>query len=233
MQNKVGSIVEKNLLLVNLMKRAGFVAYPVLISTRDHSRLIVNSVQTQQFNRVICGVEFEGDLVLCDTEEPYCPFGILPYQDCNEDGLLISSESGKIIPIRTKKVDNSRFVETTAKINEKGDYTAESKIIYNGYYAISQRSRLSSGENNKYYSELLEHLGSSVTIDTCICTGLDNLDEDLEIVVKYKYQNSHKLEMSICILKCHYFTDRIITLLPGKNEPIRLIIILHARTGKK
>lgn len=81
LKDKMGSGVEKNLLLINLLGKAGFAANPVLISTRSHGRIYANQVHLRQFNRLLACVNLDAKKIFLDTQDRFCPFGLLPPDD--------------------------------------------------------------------------------------------------------------------------------------------------------
>ncbi len=88
-----GSIGDINLLLTLLLKKAGFKAYPVVLSTRSNGIINTHFPQLTQFNYVICMVVEDNNRYLLDASDKFCTFNLLPQKCLNGMGLYISEES--------------------------------------------------------------------------------------------------------------------------------------------
>ncbi len=89
MVQRRGNPIEKNLLLVSLLRYHGLAAYPVLISRRDHLRFDGRDHRLDQFNHILVMVDLGGDRVFCDVNVPVAWPGYLPPEDQVEAGILI------------------------------------------------------------------------------------------------------------------------------------------------
>lgn len=89
LDQKKGNSAEINLFLVALLKEAGIDASPVILSTRDHGRLIVNYPFLHYFNHVIVQVTADGQEFLCDATDNYSGYDRIPSNCINDKGLII------------------------------------------------------------------------------------------------------------------------------------------------
>ncbi len=188
-KDKKGSAVEKNLLLINLLKRAGLEAYPLLISTRNHGRFHDRWPQLQQLNHAIAGLRLGKSPYSLDTGDKYCPFGMLSPNDLSHKGLLVTDQNGLVIDIPMHKKVNMRHASTSATLTQEGDLICQTVLKFEGYRGMSERSKLSRKKEKDYIKEILEDRFSDVTIDTFKITGIDEIDTPLEARIDYRVHN--------------------------------------------
>ncbi|AEE18484.1 DUF3857 domain-containing protein [Dokdonia sp. 4H-3-7-5] len=108
-----GNIAEINLNLVALLRQAGFIAYPVLASTKAHG---VPSYPTLEgFNYVLAVVFLDDEYILLDASEKLAPPGVLPNRVINWEGLILRKNSTpkKINLFPTIKSRNDILVDAT------------------------------------------------------------------------------------------------------------------------
>ena len=89
-KEKNGNGAAINLLLVNLLKAAGFEARAALLSTKGHGRVNPSLPILSQFNHLTAWVKTGGKEYILDAAGNPMAFGILPVQDLNERALILS-----------------------------------------------------------------------------------------------------------------------------------------------
>ncbi len=89
MKEKTGNTANINLFLAGLLNAAGFEAYPVIISTRDHGKIKSDYPFAHFFNDVIVLVTVDGKHILTDATQALCPFNTIPPWCINEKGLVV------------------------------------------------------------------------------------------------------------------------------------------------
>ena|GEM_PF-3526469 len=107
LQGRRGNAIEKNLLLIALLRRAGLVADPVLISTLDHLRFDPRDRRLDQFNHVIVRWASPDEPVFLDAADPAGWFGLLPPAAAVDYGVWIAPDTGAIIEIPTAEFNNT------------------------------------------------------------------------------------------------------------------------------
>ena len=93
LQEKKANGAAINLLLLSLLQKAGFDAYPALLSTKSHGKVNPNHSMLDQFNHTICIVKFQNKQIALDAAGTSLPPGILPEEDLNHTALMLSEES--------------------------------------------------------------------------------------------------------------------------------------------
>ncbi|MEM7511703.1 MAG: DUF3857 domain-containing protein, partial [Bacteroidota bacterium] len=147
--NSVGEVFKKaegnsgeiNLIMTGMMKAAGLNAYPVLISTRRHGIMRKDYPIMSQFNHVITLVEVGEGWVALDAISKILDFGVLPVNDLNRAGLLITDETANWIDI--KPVSNYKHVTSVmasieddqlklgVRVQDKGYSGANCRVLFN------------------------------------------------------------------------------------------------------
>jgi len=88
-RDRRGNAIEKNLLLVALLRHHGYSAWPVLISRRSHLRFDHRDHRLDQFDHVIVLVEINGERVYCESNIANAWLGYLPPDDQVDAGVVI------------------------------------------------------------------------------------------------------------------------------------------------
>ncbi len=186
-EDRKGSRIEKNILLVNLLRHAGFEAYPVLIVTKDRGRLYEDWPQINQFNHVLAFLKIGEESYFLDASSKYCPFGLVSPEDLAGAGLAIYDEGGEVVTIPQPGCENLAVINTEGAINEEGDIRLSTKLQYTGYRGIGVRERLGKEKEEKEYIEdMLNDRFSNVVIDSFAVSGIDDVNEPLEMRVHYR-----------------------------------------------
>lgn len=149
LKSKTGNAAAINLYLLSFLRAAGFEAYPVILSTRDHGKIFYDYPFSIFFNYVIVVVNTtDGDYFL-DATDPLLAFNQIPSYCLNGYGLRMKkdevlwyklSEQSKT---STKSLLNIKFNENATECN--GSYMESSK----GYIAHNFRDEyIENGEED-------------------------------------------------------------------------------------
>ncbi|PIQ48296.1 MAG: hypothetical protein COW03_10665 [Cytophagales bacterium CG12_big_fil_rev_8_21_14_0_65_40_12] len=156
-----GSSAEINLLLINMLRKAGFEADPVMISTRTNGAIREYFPVSNQFNYVIAIVERgEVDLLL-DATDRTLPMNLLPVRCLNGNGWRVSDlRAGWIALNSNGQLGTSSFAEM--RINEEGDLIGKVEVNYLDYSGSAMRTK-ALGDEKKFKQEIEETHGWEVT----------------------------------------------------------------------
>jgi hypothetical protein len=103
LKTKTGNSADINLFLCAMLNAAGIQAYPVLLSTRSHGKILLDYPFQQFINYVIVTTRIDSLNIMLDATEPLCSFGMLPARCINEKGLIVNKEKTEWVPL----VDNA------------------------------------------------------------------------------------------------------------------------------
>ena len=171
-QENKGNVAEINLMLTAMLRHAGLIANPVLLSTRDNGIAIYPNLTS--FNYVITAVELEEGLVVLDATEKISFPNILPIRDLNWEGRLIridGSSSGISLEPPVLSKDTKQIM---AKIEKDGTITGKVRVQNTEYNAYQFRSNYL-GVSKENYIESLEKSYNNLQIEEYNVTN----DKDL------------------------------------------------------
>lgn len=196
-RNKYGDCKDQAILLVTMLRQAGFSSWPVLISTRGYYNLN-KDFPSMLFNHCIAAVLFKGKIVFMDPTAETCSFTDLPSAD-QARSVLLFKESGYSIentPLYPAQ-HNLKRQENKIKINEDESINAAKKVFTRGVYDQGQRYWLLYTQPELIKEALKEAIQN-------VCLGSELLDYDIEnldnlnepIVLSYSFKGREYLTMA-------------------------------------
>jgi transglutaminase-like putative cysteine protease len=175
-----GNGPEIALLLASMLHEAGLEAHPVLISTRDHGRVLSIYPLVSQFNDVLVYVAIDGVGYLLDAKDRLRPHTLLPDEALNGEGFLVRHpEPGWVSIEPAATFGQRRFLH--AALDSAGQLTGTIQSSETGYSALASRHALATAERPADFVQhvLLDGLDGAV-VDSCAVTNEDALTEPLE-----------------------------------------------------
>lgn len=136
---KYGDCKDQAVLLVTMLREAGFSAWPVLIPTQENYNLN-KDFPAMLFNHAIAAVALDGEIVFLDPTAETCSFGDLPQMDQGRGVLIFKEEDYEIgqTPLLPAQ-HNLLSRRTNIKVKSNGSITAARDIISTGIYDQAQR----------------------------------------------------------------------------------------------
>lgn len=105
-EERTGSVADINLMLVAVLKEAGFKCEPVILSTRSHGRVQEIYPILSKFNYVVAKVKIDTTSYLLDASSKYVLFNTLPERCLNGNGRIISKNTPGWIPLLNTESKN-------------------------------------------------------------------------------------------------------------------------------
>ncbi len=192
LENKTGSAVEKNMLLINLYRRLDLKANPVLISTRSHGAIIPAFVNHAQFNRIICLLELNKKKFFLAANQ-YNPFGYLIPNYNVSSGFKITDDNGEIIKLAPKQFKNSTTINTKGELTGDGVLNLVSTITNKGYSAYNVRNNIEDEDLSEWMKSLVEEIYETAEVDTFFIENKSMYDP---ITITIHYNISDYIEES-------------------------------------
>jgi hypothetical protein len=175
-----GSPTELNLLAINMLRKVGIEAYPVIMSTRSHGKLNPTYFPIQErFNRVIVY------LPKLDEKEPFLldatsfpkPLGLHPFEDLNGEGFMIQDKNTMSwLPLKNK-IHTKKLFLNTLTLNENGELSGTIALTATGYEASNGRYYFHKDGAEKYANTLLKDLLVEGKLEEHSFENTDKLDE--------------------------------------------------------
>jgi hypothetical protein len=139
LKNKYGDCKDQAILLVTMLKEAGFCAWPVLIATQENYNLN-SDFPSVIFNHCIAAVSFKDQVIFLDPTAETASFGDLPAGDqarrvfvCQEDGYKILET-----PLYPPE-HNLNKQELEIQVNPDETISAHKTVSSRGIYDQAQR----------------------------------------------------------------------------------------------
>lgn len=149
-KEKTGNTADINLLLTNLLRRAGFQAFPVLVSTRSHEKINLLYPLITKFNYVITTMLIGNDGYFLDATDKLVPFGLLPYRCLNGAGRLITGRNIKNYWFNVYQgAKYQESINIALSLNDEGTLAGSIKMNDYGYSALASRKKAQEKEDNK------------------------------------------------------------------------------------
>ena len=188
-KEKKGTCGEINLILVNLLKDAGLKAHPILLSSRENGRIMIDIASASQFDKVLAYVTIGEKVYVLDGTDKFTPSKIIPADVIYSEGLVIEKldtyEWGwKTLwdPAQVYK----NLVVLRGIIGSDGKMSGESSV-YSYDYARLNRIPAIKQDKKKYLEETFASRNPSFIIDSFT---VENEDVDtLPLVHKFKFQH--------------------------------------------
>lgn len=177
-ERKEANSTELNLMLIALLKEQNIPAYPVLISTRSHGKMIQVYPILSQFNHTLALVELEGKSTIVDVSSPYRPIGLPRVEALNGMGWLVDEENSQWIPIDPPK--NSEGGMVTLEIGEYGNLKGSYNRRFKGYGAVSHRKKIEEDkEEGLFIKKSLTEQYPDIKVESVIFENVDDLQKPL------------------------------------------------------
>lgn len=227
-KNKYGDCKDQAILLVAMLKAAGFKAYPVLISTKDYYNLNPD-FPSVLFNHCIAAVELKDKLVFLDPTAETCSFGDLPVDDQNRGVLIFKEESYEInnTPLFTAGHNLIRQ-ELKIKVNSDETIVGEKTISTNGVYDQAERAWLLYtppeliGES---INQRLQEVSIGAKMENYSVKNMETLDKPVVLSYKFGGPEYFTAAGSARIMPQLAFLDTAIVAKENRRYPIDFAVL--------
>ena len=152
-----------------LLKEAGIVSYPVLISAGTDYRAVMPDFPAAYFNHEILCIPATRDTVWLECTSADAPAGYLGNFTEDRLGLMLTPDGGKLIrtPVVSDKENQlCRFVQ--ASLNDDRSYSMQIRGIYNGSYC----DQLMAGVQHKSAAALQQYLDNKFLLSSYNVTSM-------------------------------------------------------------
>jgi hypothetical protein len=189
---KIGNSADINLILVQLLKKLDFKAYPVVMSSRENGQLRPYSPSIEKLNYAIACVKFDNKTYLFDATEELLPMGLLPQRALNERGRIINEDFTDWVEITVNK-KNKELIQSVFSFDSndvlKGKYTS-TKV---DYAAFEFRKKYGSFNGQEEYLKNFEKDNPGLEVENCTIKDLDSIYkpvvEEYDVKIKNKVNN--------------------------------------------
>ncbi|WP_184550182.1 DUF3857 domain-containing protein [Mucilaginibacter sp. FT3.2] len=151
-EKKTGNSAEVNIILYHLLKQSGIKAYPMIVSTREHGKVVRYNTSLSQFNRAVVYVPVDTiKEYILDATGKYNLYNETPDVLLNSEGLYIDKATDQYDMVFIEKQAPVRqVVMITADILPDSKIAGTADIICYGYNKINSTRRYKTDGEKKY-----------------------------------------------------------------------------------
>ena len=179
-----GTNADINLILINLLKDAKIEAYPLLVSTRDHGKIMSMYPFLQQFNKVIAIAIVDEMPYVLNAADKYNPARLIPYDVMGTEAFIVDNEKGGFVDLWDGRLVKKNYVTILSSINEEGQMSGEA-IINSFDYSKNPRVKNFKEGKDKFISQYLTSVIPSISVDELEVSNLE--DDSLPLMQKFKF----------------------------------------------
>lgn len=186
-REKTGNGTDLNFILISMLRKSGFDAYPVVLSTVENGML--NYFPTKQkLNHTITGVLLDGEPFIMDPTEKLSKINMLPRRDLNFVGYMMM-DGGSYKEVNLVNQINSEIKNTI--IYEIKDERVHGNFVQTktNYFAMNDLRRKADDESN-----FEKKIAAGFDVDVVGITSRENSQND---AIRYQvdFQDSKSMEM--------------------------------------
>jgi hypothetical protein len=180
-----------NLLLINLLRKAGLRAYPLLVSTRKHGAVNIANPELAQFNEVLALVWIGDKKYVLDGTDKFTPSLLIPYDVQYSKGFIIDRDSYGWVDLYDAGDAFRISVIVTGEITDKGILKG-SASIYNYAYSKVPRCRILDEGMDRFKTIFYTGAYKDFRVDSLAVTNMetDSLPLDQELRFRTRLNSS-------------------------------------------
>ena len=182
LKKRSGDSPEINFTVISSLRELGLDANPVILSTRDHGRIVPIYPMISQFNDIIAHVVVGDKTYLLDATDPNRALSLLPARVLNGQGLLIKNKNAawlKITPNGSYKYSNT----VSAKLTADGLLTGSINTSDYGYRALEKRKKILNSNESDYIDAYFTSKMFGAKIDSFKIKSLKEIEKPLRTSV--------------------------------------------------
>lgn len=203
LQLKTGNSADINLLLILLLRELGLSADPVILSTRQNGVVLKSQPSLRMMNYVIAVVLFKDTYYLLDATSRHRPYTMLPFRCLNGDGLVVSKESLRWLPMVQDEKDNKLYF-ADMKILPDGEIKGTFEVSLSGYAGLNARTKFAQEGIDNFKKSLKENL-KNWTVEDITIENMENHSETVKCT--YRLSNSDPEVVNDSMLYLDVFLD--------------------------
>ena len=167
LDTRVGTGEEKNMLLVEMLKKANIPVWPVLIGSRDTHIFNPRIYHLDQFDNMIVKAEIGSDPVFMDASYKYYAFGTLPPESREFGGCQIEDNNSQVIKIDCNSPASTDKEHTLMHYNNDGTVSCSTSVNLEGYLAAWYAREYDESDPEKFIKDyFLDNLETSYELSS-------------------------------------------------------------------
>ncbi len=184
LKNRNGNVADINLLLTAILRKAGFTADPVMLSTRSHGYSHAIYPLMDRMNYVICRMEADGNEYYLDASIPRMGFGKLSTECYNGHARIINdlADAIELDPGRLKEAKQT----TVFIINGEDGHMIGSLQQVPGYYeSYRLRNRIKESGKEQLVKDVAKGFGAEINITSDRLDSLEHFEQPVGMFCEF------------------------------------------------
>ena len=184
-----GTSSEINFILIYLLNKAGIETHPVLINTKDYSRIDTLIPDVKQFNHVIALANLNGKRIFLDATDSIRPYTIVDKNHLSPLGFLVKKDAYEWLSVQNTETTESVLTEKMT-IEKDLSYTSSISLKEYGYFALDHRKEILTHGRDSFALRLDDNYSGS---DKPEKMDILNVEKDL-LPLEFEIKKSGKLK---------------------------------------
>lgn len=173
-----------NLFLLMFLRKAGFQADPVFLSTVDNGLINPDFPTFRQFNYVVVSAEVDGEKILLDATSKNRPFNILPDYCLNDSGMVVKSGPVEWLPMNLNGEQSNHSYSVNLEIDDMDELVGEATVNYSQASA-SAISIVIEDLNDEERKERFKSLNPDLILEELQYEGLEDPYQAVQSTFKF------------------------------------------------
>ncbi len=179
-QSKKGNSAEINSVLLVMLKKAGLIAYPLLLSTTDNGKITSDYPLLDQYNAVICVVKTGGKNYFLDASNSKLGFNKLSTNCYNGYARIINPANPELVNLSADSLKENEITSVFIANAETG-LTGEISNTKGYEESLSLREELAKTGKENFFKNIRNGYSENVSVKEEIIDSLTLLDMPLRI----------------------------------------------------
>ena len=166
-------------MLIAMLRKAGFDADPVMLSTRSHGYAYSNYPLLERFNYVVCRLETNDKIVYLDASRPL-GYGRLHWECYNGHARVINEEATPI-EFLSDSLTERKVTSLMLSSNDKGELVGMLQQVPGYYESYDMRNGIKEKGLKEYIKEIEKDMPPDVAVKNYRIERLEILDEQVQV----------------------------------------------------
>ena len=178
-KEKLGSVSDINLSLVNALEAANLNSKSVILSTRENGLPTELYPVLSNFNYVLTVLMINNERILLDATDKQAPFGVIPFRALNVQGRVMDFKNGSYWMAIEPYEKNIHYVNAQITADENGIFTGKVNQANYGYIALEKRNSIDE-ETLPEYIKNQQNEKAGIEIDEYQVEEIKEIDKPLK-----------------------------------------------------
>jgi Domain of Unknown Function with PDB structure (DUF3857) len=164
-EKRKGSQAEINIMLINLLRKANIMAYPMLSSTVENGAVLPEVASYRQFNILLTCIPADSGFYIINAADKLQHISLTPYEVLTSTGLLIDGANSRLIDLQDVKQPYRQMTSVYLAVQKDGTAAGQA-IISSGGYARAERLGIWEKDPKKSGEQFLNYANATLTVDS-------------------------------------------------------------------